>query len=250
MSNITTEKVRVLIKNLLRKEKQTYAHLATSLNISEPAVKRFMRTGDLTLERLEKIAAHFCLTTTELIVTASKLSFQPFEITEVQERLFVKNPIVMYVFLLLGVGLSYDEVKRRAEISTTQFKKYLLALDKVGLIEVGEDYSIRLIGKAPFKLVERGLAKKKYFSKFLKEIKDLVQEGNTSEGLQLPFELYVSDKLYFEFQKEISDVFKKYQGLSRVDQQITDESSIQPITGLFLIKKHDAWGKVLKTQGQ
>jgi len=136
--------------------------------------------------------------------------------------------------------------KKKSGLASRQFNSVLYDLDKAGLIELNINNKIRILGKAPYSVIKGGVLEKKYFSKFLKNIKKLIQDKEEKEALQIPFELYLSPKLFDQMKVDTSLLYKKYRELSRIDQQVTDYKEIQAISGLFFLRNYDSWWETLK----
>lgn len=246
-SEVLNSQIRHLIKQLLKKQGGTYTGLAEALNLSVPAVKKFMRSGEFSVARLERISDWFGLSLTEFLESAKKINFQPFHFTEEQETLFVQEPFCIYVLFLLGARLSLIDVAQRCQLTSRDFQKILAALDKAKLIEMGPGENVRVIARGPYEWIPGGEMEKKFLPKYLENVKSLISSHPVKGTMQIPFELYLSDRQTKLMQSEMLDLYEKYRKLSRIDHEITPSGELWPVTGLFLLGPYDNWKAVVES---
>ncbi len=246
MENVINAQIRTVTKMLLKKRGSGYAELGEALDLTVPAIKRLMTKGDFTISRVEKIAGWFGLTLFEFMSIAKDSVVRPYQFSEAQENILAKKSSALYLLLLLGAGLPLHEAQERAQVSEKQLQSDLFTLDKLGAIELGLENKVRIIARGPYKWIPGGPLQKKFFKNYLKQITNLVEVKPSENTLQLPFELYVSDRLVKQMQDDLRSVFEKYRSLSRIDHEISLSSELQPVTGLILIKPFDTWKAVLQ----
>jgi transcriptional regulator with XRE-family HTH domain len=126
------------LKSELKTRGLTYKDLAQRLNLSEPSVKRLFAEESFTLERFAK-ACEVVGTSIHSILKTSDgrddggLAHLSLE----QEEMLASDPDYFGVFhrLLHGYKMSY--VQNRMQLSDAQFTRVLVALDKIGVIDLG-----------------------------------------------------------------------------------------------------------------
>lgn len=249
MQNQSVTQIRILVKKLLKKQGLGYADLAKELNLSLAAVKKLMSQGDFTVSRLERLAKLFEFTLFEFMTIANKSAIEPYEFSQMQEEVFVKNPRALHFLLLLGAGFSLNEVSKRLRLTVSQVNSFLFLLDKVNAIELKLGTKHRLLARGPFKMRPTGILRSKYFHRFTKHLISLVEQKPAKEALQIPFELYLSRQLFQSFKADLTALYERYRSLSRIDHEINASADIEPISGLFLLKPYDSWGAVLNDRG-
>ena len=238
------------IKNLLKKQRQTYRDLAKGLGVSEPTIKRLMSRGDFTLDRLEQVARWFGFNLFELIAIARQQEIQPFRFSEKHESILAKNPKALYLALLFGAGFSVHEVKKRARLQETEFRQALGVLDRLDLIHLLEGDRVRSIARGPFQSIPNGKLARAYRPGFIKKAAQLVDSSNPKEPPgQISFETYLSAESLLKLQEDLANLIAKYRSLSRLDQEITPPEKFLPVTGLVLVRQCDTWRSVLLDSG-
>lgn len=132
------------LKTELKSRGLTYKDLAERLNLSEPSVKRLFAEESFTLERFAKACEVVGTSIHSILKTLdgrddgalSHLSIQ-------QEEFLASDPVYFGVFHRLLQGYDMDYVQRRMKLSGTQITRVLVALDKIGVIELRPGNAIK-----------------------------------------------------------------------------------------------------------
>lgn len=134
------------LKRNLKSRGITYKALGLKWQLSEASVKRIMSEKDLTLERIEQACELMGLSFSELI----KLS--PFDlettdqtISPANELEFSKDLRLYHFWRLLIDGLSLKQIEKKYLITNSEIQKFLLKLDRMGLIELHSNNKIKFL---------------------------------------------------------------------------------------------------------
>lgn len=239
------ERIRETAKKLLKKNGIAYSELASSLQLSLAGVKRMMSKGDLPLSRLERIAKLCGLTLFELMEIARRDDPKPYQFTKSQEAALVRQPEALYLFLMLGAAVPLEECVRRAGFTKKQVEKLIFLLDKINLIALMPDGQLRTPIRGPYKWIKNGEMQRKFQTRFLSQIAQMLQTPPTEKELQLTYELYMSESLLKRMKEDLSTLLQKYSSLTRIEHELHPADKIFPVSGALIAKLSDSWGKTL-----
>lgn len=125
------------LKKALKVKGVVYRDLARALELSESSVKRILAGKSLTLRRLEEICLATDIPFAELCRLADFAREQESEyFTEEQEKSLADNPRLFHYAMLLTEGHSPQKILRDYELRAEEAQKFLLALDRLRLIEL------------------------------------------------------------------------------------------------------------------
>jgi transcriptional regulator with XRE-family HTH domain len=133
------------IKRLLKAQGLTYRDVASALKISEPSVKRLFSTERLTVDRLALICDLLGFTMAELFQDSAGSTPRLLTLTEEQERQLVSNPKLLLVAVCAFNHWSIENIQIVYRLSKAECLKQLLALDRLGVIELLPGDRIRLL---------------------------------------------------------------------------------------------------------
>lgn len=124
------------LKKLLKLKGIVYQDLAEGLELSLPSIKRLFSTGDISLNRLDKICEIAGIDFTDLLklmeLTKDKSASH---LTEEQENFLSENLHATAYFELLVIGYSPKRIQEEYGLTQAQSHKHLRALDRHKLIE-------------------------------------------------------------------------------------------------------------------
>lgn len=124
------------LKKMLKLKGIVYQDLAEGLELSLPSVKRLFATGDISLNRLDKICEMAKIDFTDLLklMEVSK-DKSPKELTLEQENFLSENVHALAYLELIFLGYTPQRIQEEYGLTTAQSHKHLRALDRLGLIE-------------------------------------------------------------------------------------------------------------------
>lgn len=132
------------LKAELRRAGITYAQLAAPLGLAESSVKRILARGDLTLERIDTILGVLRMDFAELARrVVDRRPARPMLGLE-QERALVADPRLLTVALCALSEWTFDQIVAAYRLTPAQGVAALVALDRLGLIELRPNNRYRL----------------------------------------------------------------------------------------------------------
>lgn len=143
---MTTETAQIVatLKRQLKAQGLTYQHVAEALNLSGPSVKRLFAGGRLTVERLEQICRLLGFTLAEIVHESAFAVPRLQMLDAAQETRLVSDEKMLLVAVCVLNHWPVDDIVSTYRISRAECLKYLLALDRMGLIALLPGDRIRL----------------------------------------------------------------------------------------------------------
>ena len=141
------ERIVDVLEEVLRERGLTYRELGARIGLSETSVKRMFSQRRLTLDRLETICDVCGITMLELTRRASaQRESEVHRLTTAQERRLVADVELFYFFWMLVNRHSLASICRRYGVSDQQAQRWLIELDRMGIIELREGlrFSLRV----------------------------------------------------------------------------------------------------------
>jgi transcriptional regulator with XRE-family HTH domain len=132
------------LKAELRRAGITYARLATELGLAESSIKRIFAKGDMPLSRIDEVLAVLKMDFAELARLVAQASPPRQEMTVEQERAVVADPKLLLTAICTMSQWTLEEIVQTYNISKPQGVACLLALDKIGLLELRTNNRYRL----------------------------------------------------------------------------------------------------------
>ena len=149
------ELIEMLKKNLKQAE-ITYADVAAHLNLSEISIKRNFAQQNFTLDRLENICSMLNIDFTDLVRMADderdKISMLSLE----QEKELVADLKFLLVAICAQNAWQLDEITGYYDITETECIRYLIRLDRHGLIHLLPNNRVRRMLAHDFRWIPQG----------------------------------------------------------------------------------------------
>ncbi|WP_425258232.1 helix-turn-helix domain-containing protein [Rubrivivax sp. RP6-9] len=124
------------LKAELRAAGVTYAALARELGLAESSVKRIFAKGDMPLSRIDAVLAVLKMDFAEL--AARVVHAQPMrrELTLAQEQAVVADRKLLLVAICALSQWSFEQIVATYTLGEAEVVRHLLALDRLGIIEL------------------------------------------------------------------------------------------------------------------
>jgi lambda repressor-like predicted transcriptional regulator len=124
------------LKAELRAAGVTYAALARELGLAESSVKRIFAKGDMPLSRIDDVLAVLKMDFAEL--AARVVHAQPMrrELTLAQEQAVVADRKLLLVAICALSQWSFEQIVATYTLGEAEVVRHLLALDRLGIIEL------------------------------------------------------------------------------------------------------------------
>lgn len=140
----STHDLVTTLKAELRRAGITYARLAQELGLAESSVKRIFSKGDMPLSRIDEVLAVLKMDFAELARLVANASPQQQELTLEQERAVVRDPKLLLTAISVLSQWTVEQIVATYAISKPQAVACLLALDKLGFLELRANNRYRL----------------------------------------------------------------------------------------------------------
>ncbi len=124
------------LKAELRRAGITYAQLAVQLGLAESSVKRIFAKGDMPLSRIDEVLAVLKMDFAELAREVALASPLRQEMTLEQERAVVRDPKLLLAAICTLSQWTLEQMVQTYSLSKPQAVACLLALDKLGFLEL------------------------------------------------------------------------------------------------------------------
>lgn len=140
----STHDLVLALKAELRRSGITYAQLAVELGLAESSVKRIFAKRDMPLSRIDEVLAVLRMDFSDLARIVVQAAPQRRELTLAQEKAVVADPKLLLVAISVQSLWSLEQITGTYEISKPQCVACLVALDKLGFIELRPHNRYRL----------------------------------------------------------------------------------------------------------
>ena len=140
----STQDLISVLKAELRRAGITYADLAVALNLAESSVKRIFAKGDMPLSRIDQVLAVLKMDFAELARQVAQASPRRSELTLEQERAVVADPKLLLAAICTQSQWTLEQIVQTYALNKAQAVGCLLALDKLGFIELRPNNRYRL----------------------------------------------------------------------------------------------------------
>ena len=132
------------LKAELRRAGITYAQLAGELGLAESSVKRIFAKGDMPLSRIDEVLAVLHMDFADLARQVALASPPRQQLTLAQERAVVADPKLLLAAICVLSQWTLEQIVQAYSLTTPQALACLLALDKLGFLELRANNRYRL----------------------------------------------------------------------------------------------------------
>lgn len=144
------------LKAELRRAGITYARLAGELGLAESSIKRIFAKGDMPLSRIDEVLAVLKMDFAELARQVAAAQPPRHELTAEQERAVVADPRLLLVAICALSQWTFDQIVQTYALSKAEAVACLLALDRIGILELKANNRYRLKIDKTFRWRPRG----------------------------------------------------------------------------------------------
>jgi transcriptional regulator with XRE-family HTH domain len=132
----TTHDLVTALKAELKAAGITYAELAARLGMAESSIKRVFAKGDMPLSRIDDVLRVLKMDFAELARTIADAQPLRRELTHEQEAAVVADRKLMLLAICVFSQWSFEQITATYAVTDAECVKYLLRLDKLGIIEL------------------------------------------------------------------------------------------------------------------
>lgn len=238
MQEFKSQKIKAVIKDLLKKKNITYDDLAEQLDCSVPTIKRILGPEELTLNRLLQLCeiVEIDLAELETLTGAGEVREESF--TPEQEAFLAKNRNYFAYLMKLFGGDSPKQIAEKYGLTQRSTDKYLIGLEKQDLIRVTGKQKV----KPNFKGIPHlgsGVLGNAYYENFIKNTGqfyiEVIREGfrnkfdETKEKASAKFGVQackISRASYLAWVEEQEKAMRNLEKLSSFEEKTKDASEL------------------------
>ena len=160
------------IKRQLKSQGLAYRDVARTLKLSEASVKRLFSSERLTVDRLAQIGDMLGFTMAELLQESAVSMTRVHTLTEAQEAQLVSDMKLLVVAVCAFNHWSAQDIVAAYRFTPPQCLKQLLALDRMGVIELLPGERIRLRVARDFDWLPHGPIRRFFIEQGLRDFID------------------------------------------------------------------------------
>ena len=132
----TSADLIAVLKKELKSAQMTYADLALALGMAESSVKRMLAKGDMPLSRVDEICRAVKLDFSELAKRVADLQPLLAGLTAAQEKAVVADKKLLLTAICVLSQWTLEQITSSYRLSDAECIKYLVQLDRIGIIEL------------------------------------------------------------------------------------------------------------------
>ena len=132
----TSADLVTILKRELKAAQMTYADLARALGMAESSVKRMLAKGDMPLSRIDAICRALKLDFSELARSVADMQPLLAELTQAQEKAVVADKKLLLTAICVLSQWTLEQISGSYRLSEAEAIKYLVQLDRIGIIEL------------------------------------------------------------------------------------------------------------------
>ncbi|MBS1156813.1 MAG: transcriptional regulator [Proteobacteria bacterium] len=201
------------IKRELKSQGITYRDVAQALHMSEPSIKRVFASKRLTVERLVQLCELLGFSLAELAQQAQTTVPKLSTLSLAQEQQLVSNPQLLLVAVCVLNHWTLVDIVRVYAFSEVECLRYLLVLDRLGLIQLMPGNRIRLAVARNFDWIANGPIQRYFREKCQREFLDNPFSGAT-ENLSFDHGM-LTPAAQAEIQQELGRLRNKFAELHK-----------------------------------
>ncbi len=209
------------LKKELKSAQMTYADLARALGMAESSVKRMLAKGDMPLSRIDAICRALKLDFAELARRVADMQPLLAELTQTQEKAVVADKKLLLTAICVLSQWTLEQITGSYRLSSAECIKYLVQLDRIGIIELKPLNRYRLKLAKTFRWRPHGAVMHYFRDNALLDYFSGGFEGN-GEGLLLVHGS-ISRSLAPSFVERMQRVAQDFAQQHQADQKLTDK---------------------------
>ena len=132
----TTADLVTALKKELKSAQMTYADLARQLGMAESSVKRMLAKGDMPLSRIDAICRALALDFADLARRVADAQPLLKELTHEQEKAVVADKKLLLMAICVLSQWTLEQVTSAYRLTEAEVIRYLVQLDRIGIIEL------------------------------------------------------------------------------------------------------------------
>lgn len=225
------------LKRTLKERRLNYRSLGKLMGMTEAGVKRIFRKPDGKISTLATICEVLGFSFADL-VSSSRLNKNSVTYLNLKQDAFLAKNFDYYVFFseLVIKKKTVAEVQKSHALTAKSVQKYLLALERLDLIEMGPENRIKIRVKEPIGFSKNSQLRAVVQSQFVKSMID--QIGKNPMKLFETREWLMTKEHAAGLVDEIRDLTGKYDQISARDHRLLEPGGLTPVN--FMTICHDS----------
>lgn len=232
-----SQKIKSVLKELLKKKKITYESLAEQLECSIPTVKRILGPEELSLQRLLQLCEIVEIDLGELEVLIRQGERNDEEFTLAQQEFLAKNPSYFAYLMKLFGGDSPQQIAEKYKLSARSTDKYLIGLEKQSLIRVTGQQKVKPAFKN-FPSFGAGVLAKAYYKSFIQNsalffvdrLAELLSQPainpEKNEGYFSTASAKITQDSYDAWTKEVGRLYQQFEKTASLEEKSRDPAEL------------------------
>ena len=168
------------LKRSLREKNLTYAAVAEKLGLCVASIKRLFSTGDISLQRVDRICELLESNLSEILQRARERPATD-QLTLAQEQEIVSDPALLLMAWLVINRATIPEIAQTYKFSEREVLRYFIKLDQMRVIELQPGNRTRLLVSRHFSWRPGGPVQRYIHQKLLREFADAHFTGPQEE---------------------------------------------------------------------
>jgi DNA-binding Xre family transcriptional regulator len=213
-----TSALLAALKHALKSRNMSYRTLAARLKLSEASVKRLFAEETFTLRRVEEICEVLEIDFFELARQARGAAADTDEMSVKQEQALADDPRLLGLFYLVFNDWDMDAILETYVLTKAECLGLLLKLDKLQLIDLGPNNTLRLKVAKTLRLQRDGPIRRSYGKSV---VADFIQADFLAMGAYFRFEFRDLSKASVSLlERKLERIVQEFHELAELDSYL------------------------------
>ncbi len=242
LTETENRKLKDLIKAIMKKKSYTYEDLAKAMNVSVPTVKRILNRDELSLPRFLFILEWLGMSLTHIAKLAEEGEHSDkVEYSVEQEQFLADHPHHFYILMELRQGFSVEQLTKKFNLTKKSMQKYLIDLDRCGLIELQANDRVKLNRAHPSDALAGGPIERTYRHKAAEVISEanLWGFGSRDDDPKIRYKgnfgMRLRPQTFKKLQDDILALESKYTTISYYERTVEKDENLLIILYSFVV---------------
>lgn len=238
---LTPEKVKKALKQVMKTRKLTFKDLADTLDCSLPTAKRVLNQEELSLSRLARIMDWLDISFKELEKLMETVDNDNIPFNDKQDAFLAANPKYFSYLIQLRSGETPESIAKKFALTKPSTDKYLIKLEQLELIRVTGTGKVKIPVPTPTAFAPQGKLARCYFNRIIDNgatyfktyiEREIYKNPNQpdefkDEGAGFSVKaMHISKETYNIYQKKLMSVFMEMTDSAKTDEKIHGKENL------------------------